>query len=231
MPVSKVYPYAVNERLTRMGLVGLGLVHELNTPLTMSALALELLGERLEGPNPPSPTDAAAEIERVLGQIQRMSELVQRLRSLARGHAGQRSAVSLDAVIDGVFQLARPTLNEIGRVRLVRGARTDAAPIDTDQLLLEQAVLLLVFNAAEAADGPDGAVCLQAESDAIVVRDNGPGFADLSAAQSLGTSSKGTMGIGLNFAELIITELGGKLHLGNHPKGGAVARVDLRQSA
>lgn len=210
-----------------MGLVGLGLVHELNTPLTMSALALELLTERLRGPNPPSAADAAAEIQRVIDRIQRMSELVQRLRALARGKAGERAAVSLDAVIDAVFQIARPTLSEMGHVQLVRGARTDAAPVATDPLLLEQAILLLVFNAAEAADGPDGAVRLQAESGAIIVHDNGPGFGDLDAAQSLGASTKGTMGIGLNFAELIITELGGRLHLGNHPLGGAVARVDL----
>jgi two-component system C4-dicarboxylate transport sensor histidine kinase DctB len=213
-----------------MGLVGLGLVHELNTPLAMAELSLELLIERFDGPHPPDATQASAELKALLQQVRRMSALVRRLRALATGQSSPRRSIALDSVLDAAFALARPTLAAIGDVKLSRGPRVDTH-LETDPLLLEQAILMLILNAADAAAGSsDARVSLSAEIGAVVVRDNGPGFSDPQAVRTLGRSSKGTMGIGLNFAELIIAELGGQLRLSNHPQGGAVARIELGQS-
>lgn len=224
-----MYTSAVNERMIRMGLVGLGLVHELNTPLSTTALALELLAERFEGPNPPSAATAATEVRRVLTRVRRMGDLVQRLRSLAKGQPRAQEQVDLDSVIESAARLARSTLSEMAmQVKVICTAGTTPRQALVEPMLLERGILLLVLNAAEAAAGRgDPTVWIGRDDMCLCVRDNGPGFGDLGAAQSLGESTKGTMGVGLNFAQLIITELGGRLRLSNHPDGGALARIDL----
>lgn len=224
-----MYTSAVNERMNRMGLVGLGLVHELNTPLSTTALALELLAERLEGDAPPSPAQAASEVRAVLARVRRMGDLVQRLRALAKGHARAPTRADLDGVLDAATRLARSTLSEMAmpaRVVFTPGL----APVEvlTEPVLLERALLLLVLNAAEAAaEHTDPTVWISREGRCLCVHDNGPGFGDLGAAQSLGESTKGTMGVGLNFAQLIVSELGARLRLSNPPEGGALARIEL----
>lgn len=226
-----MYSSDVSERLTHMGLVGLGLMHELNTPLAMAELSLELLMERFTSATPPDPAQATEALGDLLSQVRRMSALVQRLRALATGRSSPRRAVALDAIIDSAIAIARPTLATTSAVRLIRGPQVDTHQT-TDPLLLEQAVIMLILNGADAAaGGPDPQVIVSAEIGAIIVRDNGPGFGDIDAATSLGESSKGTMGVGLNVVQLIISELGGTLRLGNHPSGGAVARIDLDQRA
>ena len=224
-----MYTSAVNERMTRMGLVGLGLVHELNTPLSTTALALELLAERLEGPHPPSPAVAAAEVKAALARVRRMGELVHRLRRLAKGRPAKPVVVDLDAVLDSAAHLARATLSEMATaVRIIRTSTPPAEEALVEPMLLERALLLLVLNAAEAAERADTpTVWIGRTGRCLSIRDNGPGFGDLDAAQCLGESTKGTMGVGLNFAQLIVSEMNGRLRLGNHPDGGAWARIEL----
>lgn len=225
----RMYTSAVNERMTRMGLVGLGLIHELNTPLSTTALALELLAERLDGPDPPSAEVAAAEVRSALARVRRMGELVQRLRGLAKGQPAQAVTVDLDAVLDAAAQLARATLSEMATpVKIVRTSTAGRAQALVEPMLLERAILLLVLNAAEAAAcAGEPTVWIGRDGQCLSVRDNGPGFGDLGAAQSLGESTKGTMGVGLNFAQLLISEMNGRLRLGNHADGGAWARIEL----
>ncbi|MGK0360079.1 MAG: two-component system C4-dicarboxylate transport sensor histidine kinase DctB [Bradymonadia bacterium] len=228
-----MYTSAVNERMTRMGLVGLGLIHELNTPLATTALALELMAERFEGPAPPTAATAAIEVRRVLARVRRMGDLVHRLRALAKGQPIAPEHVDLDTALDSAARLTRSTLSEMAMpVKVICTHGPEPTQVLAEPMLLERAILLLALNAAEATAGlndqPDcPTVWIGRYASCLTVRDNGPGFGDLGAAQSLGESTKGTMGVGLNFAQLIVAQLGGRLRLGNHPDGGALARIEL----
>lgn len=226
-------PPSGSDKLLTMGIVGLGLAHELNSPLTASALGLELLADRLRGSDPPSPAAAADAIDRVLGRIRRMAALVDRFRRFARGEGGRPGPVPIDEVADGVHALLRPALAETTSVHLVRGHRAGDAEVFIDRILLEQAVAIAVLNAAEAIGQREGRICLETAADADAVRldidDDGPGFDSASDSVELGFSTKGDggMGVGLALAARIVESGGGTLEVANRPEGGARVRLRL----
>lgn len=217
---------AGDEKRTALGVIGLGLAHELSSPLTTSTLALELLAERLRGERPPAADEIADEIERVLARLRRMAAVIDHLRALAAGEAtGRRAPVALDDVIDRAVELLEPALRQLGRVRLARGGRDPGAVARIDALLVEQALANLILNAAEAMGHGMGTVAVAARRNGDRVRlevtDEGPGFADPEAAKAAGYSTKRAgMGIGLALAETIARDAGGELEVGNQPEGG-----------
>ncbi|MEZ4437329.1 MAG: HAMP domain-containing sensor histidine kinase [bacterium] len=220
------------DELLTLGLVGLGLAHELNSPLTVAALGLELLSDRLRGDAPPDPHAAADAVDRVLAGVRRMGALVDRFRRFARGEGGQPVDVALDEVADAVHAMVRPALAEISTVALVRAARVEEARVHVDPLLLEQAVAIVTLNAADAMRGRGGrisiAVGVDGDDAAVVVEDDGAGFAAPDDAVRIGYSSKGAagMGVGLPLARRIVEEAGGSVTIENRAEGGA--RVSLR---
>lgn len=221
-----------NELLT-LGLVGLGLAHELNSPLTAAALGLELLADRLRSDAPPSAADAADTVDRVLAGVRRMGALVDRFRRFARGQGGQPTDVALDDVADAVHAMVRPALAEISTVELLRTARVPAAVVHVDRLLLEQALAIVTLNAADAVRARGGRITVAVVADddhaALVVEDDGAGFTAPDEAVRLGVSSKGDggMGVGLPLARRVIEDAGGELQIGNRAEGGARVALTL----
>ncbi|MCA9538604.1 MAG: HAMP domain-containing histidine kinase, partial [Myxococcales bacterium] len=207
----------VPDKLLTLGLVGLGLAHELNAPLTATRLGLELLALRLRGPRAPAPDEAADEIDRLLSRLLRATELIDRFRRFARGRGGKPRAVALDEVVDSVCALVRPALGELNGVLLVRGARSPAAQVVVDALLLEQAAAIAVLNAGDALAERSGTVTLSVGADEarawILVADDGPGFTEPDSAGVAGYSTKGAagMGVGLALARQILAQAGGAL--------------------
>lgn len=223
-----------SDELLTLGLVGLGLAHELNSPLTAAALGLELLTDRLRSETPPAPNDTADAIDRVLAQVRRMALLVDRFRRFARGEGDRAARVDLDAIADAVHALVRPALAEISTVELVRTTRaSSAAVVVADAILMEQAVAIAVLNAADALRLRGGRIELSVQclsgSAVLDVDDDGPGFAAPVQAGQVGFSSKGAdgMGIGLPLARRIVEDAGGALEIGNRDPGGARVRLRL----
>lgn len=222
------------DKLLTLGLVGLGLAHELNSPLTATSLGLELLADRLRRPDPPSPTEAAEAVERILGRIRRMAALVDRFRRFARGEGGRPAWVELDSVADGVHALVRPTLAELTHIELVRGDQQPGALVHVDRLLLEQALAIAVLNAADALGDQEGRIELHVAVEQpgwarVDVDDDGPGFDSVSDSVELGFSTKGEggMGVGLALAKGIVEDAGGTLVALNRDEGGARIRIRL----
>ena len=227
-----------SERLLTLGLVGLGLAHELATPLSTTALGLELLLERLEANPELPPREIAGELSAHLARVQRMAELVQRFRGFARGTGGKREQLRLSQLVDTVIELVRPAISELSGVRVFRGAIDDQAIVEADRLLLEQALSCLVLNGADATAGRAlaGEVRLDVGVDEttayIAVVDNGSGFAALDAAKTVGHSSKPDgLGAGLALATQITLSAGGTIELSNRPEGGATVTLRLPSSS
>ena len=53
---------------------------------------------------------------------------------------------------------------------------------------------------------------------------------DAIGAELFFSEKEGGMGVGLNVVQEILTAHGGKMHLRNHPEGGAVVTIMLPQS-
>jgi two-component system nitrogen regulation sensor histidine kinase NtrY len=215
------------ERLIRV------LGHEINNSLTpIKSIAGSLRG-RLSAL--PVVEGDKADFERGLEVIENRSESLNRFlqayRQLMRLPAPKLAPVSLKAMVDRVAQLER-------RVDVVVADSKDVVlQVDSDHV--EQALINLVRNAADAAlspdataeDGPHVEISWQIAGAEIVIAivDNGHG---LSNADNLFvpfyTTKPGGTGIGLVLAQQIAQAHRGSVQLTNRTDGRDGCRADLR---
>jgi two-component system, sensor histidine kinase RegB len=212
-----------DERVVAMGALAAGAAHELSTPLaTMAVIAGELDHDESIG------AAARADIALLRRQVAACKDIISGLAERAgAGRVDSVRAVAADLWLAGAFQRWR-SLRPQGDARLEIAGRSPA-PTLAVEATLEQGLINLFNNAADAGR----AVVVAADWDAgrltIEVRDDGPGF----PAEVLAHAGRvpfpahaGGSGVGLFLAHLAIERLGGKLTLCNGA-GGGVARVDL----
>ncbi|RVT53687.1 ATP-binding protein [Rubrivivax albus] len=217
-------------KLTVLGQMSAGVSHELNQPLT----AMRHFAEAGQMLIAAGDLDAA---DRNFGKIARLSEhmgqIVGHLRSHARKQPGEKTAISVAAVVDGALQLLQAGQNTAINV----GVQVDPPDLTVlaQHVRVEQVLVNLLRNAMEASPADEGP-CLQAwgdQSDAYIdVRDRGPGVKpearDHLFEPFFTTKSRGQgLGLGLAVSKMITRELGGDLTAHEREGGGAVFRVRL----
>jgi two-component system sensor histidine kinase RegB len=215
-----------DERVIALGALAAGAAHELSTPLaTMAVVAGEL--ERDGG----LPAAARADVELLRRQIAACKSIISGLAERAGAERlDSATAVCVDDWLAGVHARWRQL-----RPRARSDLRLDGAPpapaVIADPTL-EQGLINLLNNAADAGS----MVLVRADWHGdwfnIEVRDNGPGFppAVLAAAgRAPLPAHDGGSGIGLFLAHAAVARLGGQLALSN--EGGGVARLRLPASA
>jgi len=208
-------------RLSSMGELAAGLAHELNQPLTAVANFLAAVELALEGETPslPLPRIRAA-VLKAKEEALRGGEIVRRLRDfISRGEA-DTSCESVTTMVRDALELSLPTARRHSLE--IRSDLTDETDeVLADRVQIQQVLINLVRNAAEAMDGqtsPPPVITISSvvERDAVnvAVSDNGPGI-DAKIAANLFTpftSSKRTgMGVGLSICKRIIEAHGGKI--------------------
>jgi nitrogen fixation/metabolism regulation signal transduction histidine kinase len=215
------------ERLIRV------LGHEINNSLTpIKSIAGSLRG-RLAALSHVS--GEKADFERGLEVIENRSESLNRFlqayRQLMGLPAPKLSAVSLAALVERVAQLER-------RVA-VTVARTTDVVLQVDADHIEQALINLVRNAADAALSPDATEGSAANVEiswqiagaevVIAILDNGPGLTNAgNLFVPFYTTKPGGTGIGLVLAQQIAQAHRGSVQLANRMDGHAGCKADLR---
>jgi nitrogen fixation/metabolism regulation signal transduction histidine kinase len=215
------------ERLIRV------LGHEINNSLTpIKSIAGSLRGRLAALPDA---SGEKADFERGLEVIENRSESLNRFlqayRQLMGLPAPKLRAVSLAALVERVAQLER-------RVTVtVAGTADVVLQVDADHI--EQALINLVRNAADAALSPDaidgGAANVEiswqiAGAEVVIaVLDNGPGLTNAgNLFVPFYTTKPGGTGIGLVLAQQIAQAHRGSVQLANRMDGHAGCRADLR---
>jgi two-component system sensor histidine kinase RegB len=213
-----------DERVVALGALAAGAAHELSTPLaTMAVIAGEL--ER----DTTLPAAAREDIAVLHRQVTACKQIISGLAERAGAERlDSATAVQAESWLADVFNRWREL-----RPRVDAQLRVGAVPprltfvVDTT---LEQGLLNLFNNAANAGS----AVRVSAEGDmtglTIEVRDNGPGFAPHileQAGHAPFPVHAGGSGIGLFLAHAAVARLGGRLALSNDEAGGGIARVRL----
>lgn len=213
-------------RLGSMGEFAAALAHEINQPLTAVANYARVAR------NAPSVAAATEAAERVITQVDRAAEVVRRLRNLIRlGHGEASPAQVRDLVNAAVFH-CRDEFDRQGvdvRVRVPR----DLPPVNVDAVQIEQVLVNLLRNSAEAlndAGRHDGRITVTAAREgggvSVEVRDNGPGFdpgvAERAASPFTTTKPEG-LGLGLSLARSIVEVHGGTLAIESGAFGASVS--------
>ena len=210
--------------------------HELRTPLT----ALQL---QIESAMRARPAEARATLKSALGNINRLSALVQKLLFLtrAKGEASETKFERLDfgKLVSGVCAdaavLAKQTSIGLGL------SVCDDAAVMGEETLLKQMVWNLIDNAIKhSAEGQRIDVAVEKGDGviALTIKDEGPGISPedqphLFEAFYRSRADSGTpgFGLGLNISRWICETHHGSIDLRNNPHRGATATVHIPLAA
>lgn len=207
-------------RLTTMHEVTAAIAHEVNQPLA-AIVANGNAALRWLRRTPPEIAEAAANVNQIVSDGHRASEVVASIRGLFKKDEHARVLLDVNAVIQGVLELLHGELS--GKRVSVRIELSRSLPrILADHVQLQQVVLNLVTNAVEAmSDNPVGSRVLnvsskrgQSEEVIIAIEDSGPGIDpknfDRIFDAFFTTKSQG-MGMGLSICRSIVEAHGGRL--------------------
>jgi two-component system C4-dicarboxylate transport sensor histidine kinase DctB len=220
-------------KLAALGRISAALSHEINQPLAAArnyADSAALLIDRGETAR------ARDNIDQILSLIDRMAAIARHLRSVARKPDGPMKTLSLARAVADAIQIADVRLKASGVT--VRTDLPETLPLVLGgPVRLQQVIVNLLSNAADAMDGTGGEIDLSAsESDGqvtLTVRDYGAGVAlpimDRIFEPFFTTKTVGSgLGLGLSISYNILQDFGGDLRVANHSDGGAVFSVVMQ---
>jgi PAS domain S-box-containing protein len=225
------------DRVASMGQLASALAHELNQPLgaiLRNAEAAELILQK-------EPLDYD-EVRAILADIrkddQRAGAVIDRMRAMLKRRDVQFEALSVRQLLDQVSVLLR---NELlaRRVTMQVDVSPDIPLIRGDRVHLQQVLINLLFNGADALNGSrieQRRLYIRArltghETVEISVHDTGHGIAEdhlTRLFEPFFTTKPNGMGMGMAIAKAIVESHGGEIRAENNPEGGATFTFTLR---
>ncbi len=222
------------EKLASLGVLAAGIAHEIRNPLTAIKGAVFL-----QQKNFPPETQEAADARVIDREIQRLERIVNDFLLFARPSDAQTTRITADAPLREVQALLAPQLAQ-NRIQLIHEEGPPLA-ITADAEQIEQVLINLVRNAAEAIDG-HGVIKLRARADhrrragretrvvILEVEDNGKGIpAEVQKRlfdPFFTTKDTGT-GLGLSIAARIVHSHGGLVEYQTVPGRGTTFGIVL----
>ncbi len=218
-------------RLGSIGQITAGVAHEINQPVaairTFAENALAYLNREQAG-------KARGNLDHIVELTARVGAITGELRNFARRAPAPLGPVPLQSAIDGALLLIGDRLRAQG-IALDVEVEDPAIAVHAGRVRLEQVLINLLQNAAEAVRDVDGArVTLLVHGSAPVlidIYDNGPGVPAEILPQLFTpfvTGRPDGLGLGLAIASDIMSGFGGTLTLIPSPLGGAGFRLTLR---
>ena len=208
------------ERIMTLGALTASIAHEVNQPLSGIIINATTCLSMLAA-DPPNLDGARATVQRTLCDGNRASEVIQRLRAMfARKHRANES-VDLNEAAREVLALSSNEL-QVCRAILRTDFGADLPPVSADRIQIQQVILNLILNAAEAMrtvdDRPRNLLIVTAREDANWVRlsvcDSGAGIDPQHLDKlfdAFFTTKPHGMGVGLSISRSIIESHKGRL--------------------
>jgi signal transduction histidine kinase len=222
---------ARTSKLTTIGAMTASIAHEVNQPLaavvTNSNAALRWLANQ-----EPDLDEARAALKRIIDNGHRASKVIGSIRAMFKKDLAERSRFNINDLAREVLLLAQDNL-DIHQVTLHTELRKDVPDVLADRVQLQQVLLNLIVNGAEAmASVSDRQRLLRVSSDIhdtdeviITVADCGTGIDPKDINQIFEpfyTTKASGMGMGLAICKSIIESHGGRLWVtAEHPCGTA----------
>jgi PAS domain S-box-containing protein len=227
------------DRLAALGTMAAGVAHEINNPLAYVMLNLEWIARKLPHvqEDPSSLPAMMVMLDEARQGAVRVSAIVRELRSFSRADGETRKHVDLAGVVQSAIKMVG---NEVRHRARVVTSFEPARPVLANEARLEQVVVNLLLNAAQAM--PEGtaeknvvrvSVRQDGERRAVLeVSDNGAGipadvlpriFDPFFTTKPVGVGT----GLGLSICHGIVMSLGGHIGAYSDPDEGTTFRVVL----
>ena len=210
-------------RVNELGQMVSMLAHEVNQPLTA-------IGAYLGGIRRLLPADTAPMLresfEKVAAQARRAHEIIQSLRGLVRKQQRPRTVEGLEDMVRDTWDMA--SLGSSREVSLAISIAADARLVLVDRVQIQQVLLNLFRNAADAMEGATvrrltvTAARLD-DSIEVAVGDTGPGLPQAARArlfEPFATTKSEGLGVGLSICRQIVEGHGGVLQAESEPGCG-----------
>ncbi|MDB4576837.1 ATP-binding protein [Akkermansiaceae bacterium] len=222
-----------SEKLSSLGQMSAGIVHEINNPLNYANTAIHLL-KTYRTHIPEDEIEDYDETVADLGDaISRVIRIITDLRTLSRGDELTKTATPFRRIIENSTHLLS---HELGSIELLVNIPDSSKVFGNDNQLC-QVFVNLVQNAIHATREQDNPkVTIEAkpvdENVIITITDNGHGipeeirrriFDPFFSTKEVGIG----MGLGLSLTLKIIKSHGGLINAKNAPKGGTIFTITL----
>ena len=230
-------------KMASLGQLVAGVAHEINNPLTFALSHLVTARRCLREVAPELATlseegtrtwqRANDRLQEMNVGLERVRDLVVKLRTFSRLDEGEWKRVSMRENIEAVLTIFNPRIE--GRVH-VDITFAEPEEIECYPGPLNQAVTNLVANTLDAMEGVEGRLTIFAGARGgfyeISIRDNGAGLPEANRERlfepffTTKPAGAGT-GLGLSITYGIVTKHGGEIELTDAPAGGAIATIRL----
>jgi signal transduction histidine kinase len=221
-------------RVTAMGELTAAIVHEVNQPIAGVVANADAAMHWLVA-QPPDLEEARQALESIVEDGKRTSEIVTRVRALAKKGAPRRESLDINQVILDVIALTRTQIqrNEVALLTQFSAV----GPVLGDRVQMQQVILNLILNAVEAMAAVAGHRELRISTKnhfpggvLVAVVDSGPGFGtgDLDRLfEAFHTTKSEGMGMGLSICRSIVTAHGGRIWASRNEASGATVQFIL----
>ena len=227
-------------RLASLGELATNLAHELNQPLNALRLTNANIGRLLQS-HPIDVDTIRLKLKRADDIVTRCATLIQQMRTYGRAAPADAEVFDIKHRLDVVQDLIGAQLKQ-ERIELEFDLPGEPALAFGPPLEFDQVLINLITNARDAilSVGETGKISFSIVSNQtehhIVVRDSGPGFPEhflhrlLEPFFTTKPVGEGT-GLGLSITHGIISDMGGRVTLENHDRGGAIVYLDIPKAA
>ncbi len=223
-------------RVTTLGEMSASIAHEITQPLAAAAMNASA-GLHFLANSTPDVQEARESLEDIVKNTQRATDVVQRIRALAKRAPPERDWLNVNDIIKEVATLIG---SEVYRhqVALILQLDEHIPLVKGDRVQLQQVMNNLVMNAIEAiaaaGEGPRelaiGSGLDKADDVLVTVRDTGTGLAPKQLDRlfdAFYTTKPTGMGMGLRISHTIIESHGGRLWATTNTPRGAVFSFTL----
>lgn len=225
-------------RVSLLGQMSASIAHQLNQPLA-AILANAEAAQKMLGRTPVDTAELGEICADIVAADQRAADVIRRLGALFKRGELAAAPLDLNALVRDTIDLTRTEL-QMRHVGVDAVLAAQPATLAGDRVQLQQLLLNLIFNAAEAmADVPEAqrriAIRTERKDGEIVlaVADRGPGIAEADLPRlfdAFWTTKATGVGVGLPICRAIALAHGGRLEASNVPGGGALFRAILPAS-
>lgn len=218
---------SIRDRMTSLGHVATGIAHEIRNPLSGINIYLDTAEQIL------SKGGDREELHEILEKIQEASSkieaVIRRVLDFSKPSEPKIQTIDIHRPIEEAVGLCAGMLKKTG-IELITDLASRLPVCKADAQLVEQVILNLITNAAEAMKGMDKGKRIKVSTTrkgsriVVSVADSGPGVSPELAHkifEPFFTTKKSSTGIGLSLSQRIIHDHGGTLKVSASPLGGA----------
>lgn len=228
----------IQDKMTSLGRVTAGIAHEIRNPLSGIYIYLKALKNIYN--NMGDIRSVLSIIEKIELASNKIESIIKRVMDFSKPGKPRLIMTNINENIDEVTKLTAVTLRKTG-INFIKDLDPAIPECWNEPHLIEQVVLNLITNAAEAMKEYEGEKTIELktykkkDAIAISIKDTGPGVPVSSQSKIFDpfyTTKTNSSGIGLSICHRIITDHGGSLRFNAGLKKGAqfIIELPLQQS-